>query len=210
MNRKNTLLAGVVVCILFIMSFPFIFRSILRWQAASQTFFIQDTPSRPVAIVYGAAVFRGNRLSTVLRDRMDTAIDLFRAGKVSHLLVSGYRHSDGYDEPRAMEAYAIQNGVPGERIMADDWGLRTYDTCYRALSEFDISSAILVTQAFHLPRALFTCNQIGVDSIGVAADRRLYRAASWYSIREVAATLVALFDVIKQDPPVLGTTTSLQ
>ncbi len=210
MRKKNILLVGVAVCILIIVSFPFIFGAVVRWRAASQTYLIQDSPSRPVAIVYGAAVYRGNRLSTVLRDRMDTAIDLFHAGKVSHLLVSGYRQSDGYDEPRAMQAYAIQNGVPGERIIADAEGLRTYDTCYRAIKEFDISSAILVTQAFHLPRALFTCNQIGVDSIGVAADKRLYRAASWYSIREVAATIVALHDVIKQDPPTLGITTSLQ
>lgn len=210
MIRKNILLVGLVASLLVVVSFPVILRVVVRWQTQKQIYSVQDSPSRPVAIVYGAAVFRGDRLSTVLRDRMDTAIDLFHAGKVSHLLVSGYRQDDSYDEPGAMAAYAIRNNVPGDRIIADDRGSRTYDTCYRAKNEFDVSSAILVTQAFHLPRAIFTCDQMGIESIGVAADKRLYRAASWYNVREVAATIVALFDVIKQNPPVLGLTSSLQ
>jgi SanA protein len=210
MNKKNALLVLLLLSLLVAVSSPLILRAVVQWQTKAQIYSIQDAPNRPVAIVYGAAIFRGDRLSTVLRDRMDTAIALFDAGKVDHLLVSGYRQDDGYDEPGAMAEYAIQNGVPGERIIADDLGTRTYDTCYRALNKFDVSSAILVTQAFHLPRALFTCNQMGIDSIGVAADKRPYRAASWYNIREVAATMVALFDVITQNPPALGTTTSLQ
>lgn len=157
-----------------------------------------------VAIVFGAAV-RNGRLSTVLRDRMETAIHLYEAGLVEKIIVSGDRRSDLYDEPGTMKAYAIRRGVAASDLLVDIAGRRTYDTCYRARHVFGVDSVVLVTQAFHLPRALFTCERLGLSSVGVAADQRNYRAERWYEFREVAATTVALVDVIRrQQPPVLG------
>ena len=102
-------------------------------------------------------------------------------------------------------AYAIERGVPSEDLQPDFGGRRTYDTCYRAREIFQIDNAILVTQEFHLPRALFTCNLLGIEAVGVAADLRPYRGARWYEFRETAATLNALWDIIRQArPPVLG------
>ena len=168
---------------------------------------MNSAPSRPVAIVYGAAIFRSNRLSSILRDRMDTAIYLYENGRVGAILVSGDRQDEGYDEPRAMAEYARARGVPLEDIIVDQGGKRTYDTCYRARHTFHFESAILVTQEFHLPRALFICKQLDLESIGVVADRRLYRGAKWYSLRETAATFVALIDIIRQNPPTITNAT---
>jgi SanA protein len=106
-----------------------------------------------------------------------------------------------------MMAYAIAQGVPAEDIQPDYAGRRTYDTCYRAKAIFQIESAVLVTQRFHLPRALFLCDQLGIKAVGVAADQRVYdpRSVAFSETREVPALVVALLDVIRRaPPPVLG------
>jgi SanA protein len=97
----------------------------------------------------------------------------------------------------------MQRGVPEEDIQLDYAGLRTYDTCYRAQAIFNLESAVLVTQRFHLPRALFTCDQLGMKVVGVAADQRDYhpRSIAWSEMREVPATVMALVDVIRRRPP---------
>ncbi len=104
-----------------------------------------------------------------------------------------------------MLAYAVRRGVPEADIQPDYAGLRTYDTCYRAKYIFQVESAVLITQDFHLPRALFICNALGIEAVGVTADQQRYRGARWYETRETAATLVALWDVVsRQEPAVLG------
>lgn len=132
---------------------------------------------------------------------MDTAIELYESGIVEEILVSGHQAADGYDEPSAMMAYAIERGVSSDDVLADYGGSRTYDTCYRAGRIFGVEESILITQEYHLPRAIFTCGRLGVKAIGVAADKRSYRAANWYEFREKAASLVALWDVIKKRQP---------
>jgi SanA protein len=104
-----------------------------------------------------------------------------------------------------MMEYAIQRGVSPDDVQPDYGGRRTYDTCYRAREIFQLDSAILVTQEFHLPRALFTCRRLGIEAVGVMADLRPYRAARFYEVRETLATAVALWDTIRKLPaPVLG------
>jgi SanA protein len=162
-------------------------------------------PARPVAIVFGAGIRQGGRLSPILRDRMDTAIALYHAGKIRKLLVSGDNSTLSYNEPGAMYDYAVSQGVPAEDVVRDYAGRRTYDTCYRAGRIFGVSEAILVTQRFHLPRALFTCRSLGVEAVGVSADRRPYRADGYYRVRDAIATLRAVADVSLLRPtPILG------
>ena len=162
-------------------------------------------PARPVAIVFGAGIRQGGRLSPILRDRMDTAIALYHAGKIRKLLVSGDNSTLSYNEPGAMYDYAMSQGVPAEDVVRDYAGRRTYDTCYRAGRIFGVSEAILVTQRFHLPRALFTCRSLGVEAVGVSADRRPYRADGYYRMRDAFATLRAVADVSLLRPtPILG------
>ena len=104
-----------------------------------------------------------------------------------------------------MRRYAIENGVPDEDIVLDYAGRRTYDTCYRAGTIFGVEEAILVTQWFHLDRALYTCDKLGIDAVGVAADRHTYAAARFWWLRELAAVSKAWLDLNLLHPmPVLG------
>jgi SanA protein len=160
---------------------------------------------RPVAIVFGAGVRPDGRLSPMLRDRMDAAIALYRAGKVRKLLVSGDNRFADYNEPGRMYDYAVAAGVPAEDVVRDYAGRRTYDTCYRAHAIFGVSEAVLVTQRFHLPRALFTCGNLGVEATGFSADARIYWSNPYYRARDAFATLRAWWDVkIWRPLPVLG------
>lgn len=160
-----------------------------------------------VAIVFGARVYGSGRLSAMLRDRVDTAVDLYQAGKVDKLLLSGGQATGGYDEPGAMMAHARARGVPAADMQPDFGGRRTYDTCYRAAHIFQVEEAVLVTQAFHLPRALFLCNNLDIRVAGVEADRRVYdpRSIAWSETRELPALVFALIDLVRAaPPPILG------
>lgn len=172
-----------------------------------RTYKIEDVPQRPVGIVFGAGLWWDGSPSPVLRDRVATAAQLYFSGKVKKILMSGDNRFLDYNEPGAMRAYALGLGVPETDIVLDYAGRRTYDTCYRARAIFGVQEAILVTQGFHLPRALYTCNQLGVQAIGVSADLRDYRrgALVYWHARETPATLVALWEVqISRPLPVLG------
>ena len=156
-------------------------------------------------IVLGAGYWPGGRLSNALADRMDMAIALYEAGKVNKLLLTGDNRFADYNEPAAMAAYAEARGVPREDLILDFAGRRTYDSCYRASAIFGAEQAILVTQEFHLPRALYTCNQLGLETVGVVADRRTYVRATWYQLRELFALTRAWLDLKLFRPvPVLG------
>jgi vancomycin permeability regulator SanA len=168
---------------------------------------VTDVPARRVAIVFGAGLWRDGSPTPVLYDRVATAADLYHAGKVEKLLLSGDNRFVDYNEPAAMRETALQLGVPDEDIVLDYAGRRTYDTCYRAKAIFGVTEAILVTQEFHLSRALYLCNHLGVDGIGVDADLRDYRRLSvlYWNLRELIATTAALWDVhIAHPVPVLG------
>ena len=182
-------------------------RALTRMYAGSRLYDPENSPSERVAIVFGAGLYRDGSPTPVLRDRVATAVDLYRNGKVEKLLMSGDNTSPSHNEPGAMRTYALGLGVSDEDIILDYAGRRTYDTCYRAREIFDLDSAILITQAFHLPRAIYTCNLLGVSAIGVSADLRQYRRASqtFWNIRETVATVVALWEVHYSQPqPVLG------
>jgi vancomycin permeability regulator SanA len=164
-------------------------------------------PPRRGAIVFGAELWRDGSPTPILRDRVDAAADLYFSGKVEKLLLSGGNRFLDYNEPGAMRAYALSLGVPEDAIVLDYAGRRTYDTCYRAKAIFGLNEAILGTQKFHLPRALYTYNQLGLDSVGIAADRQPYRNISmlYWNMRELLATAAVLWDVhVKHPVPVLG------
>ena len=122
-------------------------------------------------------------------------------------MFSGDNRFVDYNEPEAMRQLALSLGVPADAIVRDYAGRRTYDTCYRAKAIFGVDKAILVTQAFHMPRAIYLCNRLGVDSIGVESDLRVYRKSSvlYWDMRELLATAAAIWDVNIAHPiPVLG------
>ena len=175
--------------------------------ARNRTFAMEQAPDAPVAIVFGAGLNRDGRPSPVLRDRVSTAAELYFAGKVQKLLMSGDNSYLDYNEPGAMQSYALGLGVPEKDIILDYAGRRTYDTCYRALHIFGVTNALVVTQAYHLPRTLLTCQGLGLNAFGVIADQREYHlvAMQRWRIREIPATLVAFWDVYVTRPlPILG------
>ncbi|MGB8252211.1 MAG: ElyC/SanA/YdcF family protein [Anaerolineaceae bacterium] len=182
-------------------------RLYVGWYAGSRIYTPDAVPAERAAIVFGAGLWRNGSPTPVLQDRIDTAADLYFAGKVEKLLMSGDNRFVDYNEPGAMREYAISLGVPSEDIVLDYAGRRTYDTCYRAKAIFGLEKAILVTQGFHMPRALYTCNRLGLVSSGVVADGRIYRKVSlvYWNLRELPAILTALWQVNVSHPlPVLG------
>ncbi len=170
---------------------------------------LSDAPSAnyTVVIVPGASVLRNGTPSDVLTDRLLTALDLYQAGKVKTFLLSGDHGQDGYDEVSVMRDFLLDRGVPGEDLFLDHAGFDTYDTLYRAVHIFGITQgAMIVTQRFHLPRAMLIADGLGMfETTGVIADRQTYLKASVFSAREWPARVKALFDVIfKSKPKYLG------
>lgn len=165
----------------------------------------QQVTHTHVAIVFGASV-RNGIPSAMLYDRVASAVDLYKAGVVDKLLMSGDNRFVEYNEPEAMRRTALQLGVPSGDIVLDYAGRSTYETCYRAKAIFGLNEAVLVTQRFHLDRAVMTCNGLGLPAVGYVADRRDYPASlGWSTLREIPATLNALLEVYITKPlPVLG------
>ena len=164
-------------------------------------------PAQRVAIVFGAGLWRNGFPTPVLADRVTQAANLYFAGKVEKLLMSGDNRFVDYNEPEAMRQLALSLGVPDTAIVLDYAGRRTYDTCYRAKAIFQVDQALLVPQAFHMPRAIYLCNRLGVDSVGVESDLSVFRKSSllYWNARELFATAAALWDVnIGHPVPVLG------
>jgi vancomycin permeability regulator SanA len=147
------------------------------------------------AIVLGAKVWDDGSLSHALIDRVTTGVELYKAGKVKKLLMSGDNPSADYDEPTAMKGEAIKQGVPEADIVLDFAGRRTYDTCYRAKEIFDLKTAVIVSQEFHLPRSIYLCKNLGVESVGVIANRRKYLGENYWAFREFFSVFSAWFEM---------------
>ena len=190
---KNVALI-IVASTMFAVFLP---RIITGIYARSRIVQAEATAPKPVAIVFGAGLRRDGRPTQVLRDRVQTAAELFFEGKVDRLVMSGYNPSPFYNEPAAMREYALDLGIPDEAIIMDLGGDRTIETCYRAKQIFGISNAFLISQNFHLPRAIYTCNQMEITALGVSADRFSYRNRStfFWNLREIPATMVAFWEL---------------
>ncbi|MGW3955628.1 SanA/YdcF family protein [Streptomyces sp. NPDC004752] len=163
-----------------------------------------DVPRAEVAVVFGAGLWNGEP-SPYLAHRLDAATRLYRAGRIEVVLVTGDNSRADYDEPDAMRAYLTRHGVPDDRIVSDYAGFDTWDSCVRAKKIFGVDRAVLISQDFHIRRAVALCETAGIDSygVGVAADHDV----TWYygGVREVfAAGKAALEAVFRPDPHFLG------
>ncbi|MGW6457353.1 SanA/YdcF family protein [Streptomyces sp. NPDC055078] len=165
---------------------------------------VAEVPAQEVAVVFGAGL-RDGRPSRYLAHRLDTAAELYRTGKVKVILVSGDNSRLEYDEPDAMRTYLTEQGVPDDRIVSDYAGFDTWDSCVRAKKIFGVDRAVLVTQGFHVRRAVALCRSAGVESYGVGVAER--HDSSWYygGVREMFAAGKATLDVaFEPDPRFLG------
>lgn len=172
-------------------------RRLVERRFAGSIVTVPQAPHAPVGIVFGAGLLRDGRPTTILYDRVAAAAQVYADGKVDELLMSGHETTEGYSEPQAMRTLAESLGVPAGAIQTDGLGARTFTTCQRALSTFGIRQALLITQNYHLPRALAICEGLGIEAVGVSADLRPYnpRAVQYWEFREIPATLVALVEI---------------
>jgi vancomycin permeability regulator SanA len=161
-----------------------------------------DVPTLPVALVLGAGV-TGDRPSPLLARRLDLAAELFRRGKVRALLVSGDNSTKDYDEPTVMRAYLMAKGIPDRKIVRDYAGFDTWNSCIRAKRIFGVDAAIVVTQDFHLPRAVALCRAAGIVAWGVGDDSLAARPRPTLTAyaREPLATIKAVYSVVRKPPP---------
>lgn len=206
-RRKRALILGAMLVGIVSMLMLVSVRAYSAERAKGQIYTLDAVPDYPVAIIFGAWVTRSGRPSAMLADRIKMGVELYNAGKVKALLLTGDNSIDTYNEPEAMRQYALSLGVPDSALVLDYAGFRTYDSCYRARDIFKVDQAILVTQAFHLDRALLTCNSLGIESVGVAADvmrpTGYARSAIMSSqMRELPSTAMALLDIISGRKPI--------
>ena len=150
-------------------------------------------------VVLGAAVTPSEEPSGILEDRLDEAISLYQAGAASKIIMSG-NQEPGYDEPSVMKEYAVSCGVPSDAIFCDYAGFNTYDTIYRAANVFGVQRAIVVTQTYHLYRALYAAQGLGMDAVGVPSDFHEYDGQEYYDVREIGARTKDFFKTLFKVP----------
>lgn len=166
---------------------------------------VQNIPKRHVAIVFGAGLYDGDKPTSYLRERVETAVQLYKAKRVDKLLMTGDNSVVTHNEPAAMLKLAEKLGVPKGDVVLDYAGRDTYDSCYRARHIFNVTSGTVVTQGYHLPRALMTCRGLGIDAIGVAAEHESRDYTVSYIMREWLSTDKAVVQLMtKPKPPILG------
>ena len=165
-----------------------------------------DLNPAPIAIVLGASVKLDGSPSDALSDRILTATELYQAGKVEKILMTGDDGAFHADEVDAMARTAREAGVPERDILIDGHGYRTYESCKRAVQVYDIRNAIIVTQRFHLGRALYLCDHFGMTVQGLAADKRSYKDIIKFTLRDFAASVKAWWDLNIMEPasPITG------
>jgi len=156
-------------------------------------------------LVLGAQVFPSGRLSDMLEDRVLTAIDLYQKGVTDRILMSGDHKTIYYDEVNKMKAYAVDKGVPADDIFMDHAGFSTYESVYRAQTVFLAKKVVIVTQSYHLYRAVFTARALGLEAYGVASDLREYAGMPYNHAREFLARIKDFaYAIIKPLPTYTG------
>lgn len=157
---------------------------------------LDDVRPAPVAVVFGAGLGPNGTPSPYLRYRLEAAQQLYEAGTVQVLLVSGDNGTTSHDEPTAMADWLVDHGVPRDRVVLDYAGFDTHDTCVRAVEVFGVTDAVLVTQDYHLPRAMYQCREAGMDvqGVGVTASGASRAQSASYHLRELPASWKAWWD----------------
>lgn len=204
-NRKKILILSIIVVALFLGINYFV-----KYTSNKKCYKnLSNVPPCEVGIVLGAGV-RGNSPSKYLVDRLNATISLYKNNKVQKLLLTGDNGRKDYDELIVMKQYCYKNGVDTARIYLDYAGFDTYSSLYRAKQIFKVEKAIIISQNYHIDRAVFIGNRLGIDSYGFAADNATYNNYQKNVIREYMAVVKSVFDVIiKRKPKYLGETVDI-
>ena len=168
-----------------------------------------EVPKADAILALGAYVFPNGTLSFMLNDRLNQACDLYKAGKAEKILVSGDHGRKDYDEVNAMKKFLIEKNISEKDVFMDHAGFNTYESMYRARDIFQVKKVIIVTQEYHLMRAVFIARELGLEAYGVASDLHDYgEVMTIYRLREVGARNKAFFmaKLLKPKPTFLGET----
>ena len=203
-TKKNLL--GLLLFGIFMTILTIIVVFLLNLQAEKQTFSsiyqnIDQAPKAQTVMVLGASVYRNKTMSDMLKDRADTAIEAFVKNKASNILISGDGQSKNYNEVEVVKKYLLEQGIPQEKILLDYYGFDTYDSLYRAKNIFKVESLIVSTQNFHLPRAIFIAQNLGLTAYGIKADKHNYKNIELNIGRELLATIKAYLDIFNNAKP---------
>ena len=164
---------------------------------------LDSVPHAPVALVLGAEVYADGTPSAFLRARLDLAAELYRRGLVEKLLLSGDGRSRFYDETGGMRSYLLAQGIEADALLVDPAGLDTFDSCERARDVYGVHRMVVVSQRYHLPRALAICRALGVEAWGVGDETARTSSRTWgYGVRrELAANLKLVWDLLTKKEP---------
>ena len=173
---------------------------------------LEEVPKSEAALVLGALVYRNGTVSTILADRLDTGIELYNNKSVEKLLLSGDHGQKTYDEVNAMKQYAVSQDIDNTDIFMDHAGFNTYESMYRARDVFLANKIIIVTQGYHLHRAVYNARKLGLEAYGVSADKHYYPGIKSYKLRESLARVKDYFLVnfLKIEPTYLEETIDIR
>lgn len=194
----------IIICIIFVLCL--IPLSINFYVVGSTKKQINTTIKDEVdcILVLGAGIW-GDKPSPMLQDRLDTAIKLYKDGVSNKIIMTGDHGTKEYDEVNIMKQYAIDAGIPSEDIFMDHAGFSTYESIYRARDIFKVKKMVIVTQEYHLYRALYIANSLGVKSYGVNSDPRKYAGQLYREAREILArNKDFIYGIVKPKPTYLG------
>ncbi len=195
----------IALCVIAVLGIVLVF-GINFFVKGSTEKYIVDNPkdTYDCILVLGAGV-RNNQPSPMLKDRLDYAVDLYKNKKAPKIIMSGDHGRKEYDEVNIMKNYAIEQGIPSEDIFMDHAGFSTYESIYRARDVFLAEKVIIVTQKYHLYRALYVADSLGLEAVGVASNPRRYAGQAYRDLREVLARdKDFLYCIFKPQPKYLG------
>ncbi|ULL19562.1 hypothetical protein DVH26_01435 [Paenibacillus sp. H1-7] len=202
MRRPITLILVVTISLLCL----FGMNAIVKTAASPYILSVEDAPQADAILVLGARVYADGSVSKILNDRLEVALELNRASKSDKFIVSGDHGQIDYDEVNTMRRFLQERNVEPQHIFMDHAGFSTYESMYRARDIFQAQKVLIVTQEYHLLRAVYTARQLGLDAYGVASDKQLYQGMPRYELRELLARAKDFIFVhlLKPEPTYLG------
>lgn len=208
--KKILYIVGIIVLVLFVLGGIFLLciSAHMKNMGKDRIFSTPEGYNKGQAeaiMVLGAGVSEDGTVSYILKDRLDYGIALYKNGAAPKILMSGDHGRAYYDEVNTMKDYAIRQGVPSEDIFMDHAGFSTYESMYRAKEIFGIRNMLVVTQRYHMYRALYLAEKMGIETYGIAAEQKLYGGQTMRDIRELLAQCKDFFKAIfMPEPTYLG------
>ena len=201
-KRKRTLLILIAIA-LVLASIPFAISAYVCASVSDRIVSLDEaaTLDADAILVLGARVHDNGKPSGILKDRLITGIAAYELGASDRLLMSGDHGTEDYDEVNTMKNFALEQGVPSEAIFMDHAGFSTYESVYRARDIFQVKTVLIVTQEYHLYRALYIARALGLNAYGVAADRSSYSGIVGFEAREILARVKDFFYTLIQPLP---------